>query len=46
MYHIGIVNSDKNANYKRDLGLLANYTIPSIYGKAYDYYTYYSRNSW
>lgn len=33
MYHIGIVNSDKNANYKRDLGLLANYTIPSIMEK-------------
>ena len=33
MYHIGIVNSDKNANYKRDLCLLANYTIPSIMEK-------------
>ena len=33
MYHIGIVNSDKNANYKHDLGLLANYTIPSIMEK-------------
>ena len=33
MYHIGIINSDKNANYKHDLGLLANYTIPSIMEK-------------
>lgn len=33
MYHIGIINSDKNANYKYDLGLLANYTIPSIMEK-------------
>ncbi len=33
MYHIGIVNSDKNADYKRDLGVLANYTVPSIMEK-------------
>ena len=33
MYHIGIITTDKNANYKHTLGLLANYTIPSIMEK-------------
>ena len=33
MYHIGIINTDKDANYKHTLGLLANYTIPSIMEK-------------
>lgn len=33
MYHIGIVDTNKKANYKHNLGLLANYTIPSIMEK-------------
>ena len=33
MYHIGIIDTDKDANYKHTLGLLANYTIPSIMEK-------------
>lgn len=33
MYHIGIITTDKHANYKHTLGLLANYTIPSIMEK-------------
>ena len=34
MYHIGIVDTNKKANYKYNLGLLANYTIPSIMEKS------------
>lgn len=30
MYHIGIINDTTNPDYKKDLALLANYTIPSI----------------
>lgn len=33
MYHIGIVDTNKKYNYKHNLGLLANYTIPSIMEK-------------
>ncbi len=33
MYHIGIVDTNKKDNYKHNLGLLANYTIPSIMEK-------------